>query len=125
MDTNKRKNIRYAHGLLSINVARPGITGFLKLTPTSDCMDFSLSGIQFGTNQQFQHDEKLILDLIIDDIELYELNARVVICCQEEQVPFCTRVEFDFETSRMKKPEVMHALLQIEDRLRVAAEFPD
>ena len=124
MNIDQRKRIRYAHGLLTLNVARPGITGFLKLAPTSNCMNFSLSGIQFGTNQPFRHDEKLILDLVIGDIELYELNARVVIYGPEQQAPFCTRVEFDFATRRMQKPEVMHALLQIEDRLRLASEYP-
>ena len=124
MTIEKRDHVRYSRSTLTLNVARPGIAGFLKLTPTSRCIDFSLSGLQFSSNQKFRMDEKLILDLIIGDVELYEASARVIQCDQEDGGTYYTRVKFTLDTGRMKKPEVMHALLKIEDCLRLATEYP-
>ena len=124
MHTEKRKHTRYSQAGLSINVARPGITGFLKLNPTSECLDFSLSGIQFGSNQPFRVSEKLVLDMIVRDVEISEIPVVVVNSTEEDKGTFCTSVKFCFDTSRMQKPEIMHCLLQIEDQLRVANEFP-
>ncbi len=122
----RRKNTRYHELAVELSVARRGIVGFLRLNPTADCVDFSLSGLQFCTNQQFKVDEKLVLDLRVRDIEAKELNAVVVTCEPMDDKPgkYCTRVRFCFMERRMKNPRVMHALLAIEERLRVAQQYP-
>ncbi len=125
---DRRKHTRYDqdddHPGLELNVARSGIAGFLKLNPTADCMDFSVSGLQFGSNQQFKIDEKLRIDIRAQDVELKEINGVVVESKEIEPGMFCTRVRFCFLERRMKNPRIMHALLGIEDKLRVAQEYP-
>lgn len=125
--TERRKNTRYHELAVELSVARRGIVGFLRLNPTADCIDYSLSGLQFCTNQPFKVDEKLVLDLCVRDIEAKELNAVVIECEPMEGQPgkYCTRVRFCFMERRMKNPRIMHALLAIEERLRVARQYPD
>ncbi len=124
----RRKHTRYEqiddHPGLELNVARSGIAGFLRLNPTADCMDFSVSGLQFGSNQKFKIDEKLRVDILTQDVELKEVNAVVVECKEIEADMFCTRVRFCFLERRMKNPRIMHALLAIADRLRVEKQYP-
>lgn len=127
-NAERRKHTRYdrednQHGL-QLNVARSGIAGFLKLNPTADCMDFSVSGLQFGSNQKFKLDEKLRMDLRVQDVEVKELNGVVVDCEEMSPGMYCTRVRFCFLERRMKNPRIMHALLGIEEKLRVAKQYP-
>jgi hypothetical protein len=121
----RRKHVRYDKIGLELSVARRGIVGFLRLNPTADCVDFSVSGLQFGTNQRFKEDEKLVLDLRVRDLEVKELNAVVISSEPMENGMYCTRVRFCFQERRMKNPRIMHALLTIEERLRVAKQYPD
>jgi len=124
MQLFRRKDIRYGHCGLGLSVARSGLAGFLKLNPLSECMDFSLSGMQFSCNQACLEGEKLVLDLVIQDLELYEINAVVVTCQKERPDNYCVGVRFCFLAQHMQKPQVIHKLLQIEDRLRIATEYP-
>lgn len=109
---------------LELKVARRGIVGFLKLNPTADCLDYSQTGLQFGSDQAFKTDEKLVLDLTVRDLELDEINAVVVECEQMDNGLYCTRVKFCFLEQHMKNPRIMLSLLQIEDRLRIEREYP-
>jgi hypothetical protein len=82
-----RKHARYdpqeSDMRLSLNVARSGLAGFLRLNPTASCLDFSLSGLQFGSDQRFKIDEALRIDLRVNDVEVREVNA-VVVGCEEK-----------------------------------------
>lgn len=118
MDVNPELN-------LELTVARRGIVGFLRLNPTADCLDYSQTGLQFGSNQEFKIDEKLVLDLRVRDMELDEINAIVLECEQLDNGLYCTRVKFCFLEKHMRNPRIMHALLQIEDRLRIEREYPN
>ena len=109
---------------LTLNVARSGLAGFLRLSPTASCLDFSVSGLQFGSNQRFKNDEKLRIDLRVNDVQVREVNAVVVGCEEKEPGMYCTRVRFCFLERRMKNPRIMHDLLAIEERLRVAEQYP-
>ncbi len=120
----RRKHERYNQEGLGLTVARRGIAGILKLNPASECLDFSLSGLHFGSNQLFNVGEKLVIDLQVRDLELREINAVVIDSMEMEPAFYCTRVRFCFEDRRMKDPKLMHGLLQIEDRLRLAREYP-
>jgi hypothetical protein len=124
MPLDRRKHTRYDQMNLELSVSRRGIAGFLRLNPTADCLDFSLSGLQFGSNQAFNVDDKLVIDIRVRDIEANELNAVVVEAEELKPGFYCTRVRFCFLERHMKNPRIMHALLQIEDRLRVEHEFP-
>ena len=115
---------RYASEQLVLNVARPGIKGLLRLNPTADCLDFSLAGVQFASEQVMQPGEALVLDLCVYDIELTEINAEVVSCTQLENDLWCCRVKFCLEDKRMKQPDIRHCLLKIEDKLRCLKQYP-
>ena len=75
--------------------------------------------------QEFKIDEKLVLDLRVRDMELDEINAVVLECEQLDNGLYCTRVKFCFLEKHMRNPRIMHALLQIEDRLRIEREYPN
>tara|TARA_R110002072_G_scaffold64_9_gene414 strand:- start:3931 stop:4329 length:399 start_codon:yes stop_codon:yes gene_type:complete len=124
MQEERRKHTRYDELDLELNVARRGIAGFLKLNPTADCLDFSLSGLQFGCSQPYKIDEKLVLDLKVRDLELNEVNAVVVESELIEPGLYCIRVKFCFQDRHMKNPRIMLALLKIEDSLRVEKLYP-
>ncbi len=123
MSTERRRHERYDNEQLVLNVARPGIKGILRLNPTAACLNFSLAGLQFGTEQAFEIGERLILDLCVDDIELTELMIEVRSCKLEESNMYCCGVSFCFDNKRMQKPEIRHCLLKIEDRLRTYTEY--
>ena len=121
----RRRHVRYDELDLELRVSRRGIVGFLRLNPTADCLDFSLSGLHFGSDKAFKVDEKLVLDLKVRDLELSEINAVVVACEQTEPAAFCTRVRFCFEEKRMQDHKIKNILLQIADRLRVQTQYPE
>lgn len=120
----RRRYPRYERADLVLTVARPGISGFLRLNPTAQCLDFSITGLQFGSDQTFQIGEKLILDLSVYNVSLDEIPVYVVKSQQEPGGIWCTGVRFCFDTKRMRSPKVHRSLLQIENRLRQAEEFP-
>ncbi len=124
MDIDRRRHARYERADLELSVARPGIKGMLSLKPTSECLNFSLAGLQFGSDKMFNKGEHLILDLRVYDIEADELLAEVVNTVSHDDGTFCTGVRFCFEEKRMQRSAISHALLQIENRLRLAEEFP-
>lgn len=123
--SERRLHARYDKVDLMLSVARPGIKGILRINPSSSkCLDISLSGIQFNSNQAFSADEKLVLDLCVHDTELKELNTIVLDSLQHEDGQWCTRAKFCFQAKRMQKPGVTSDLLKIIDRLRAEHEFP-
>ena len=124
MNDEKRNHERYNDERLILNVARPGIKGFLRLNPKADFVDFSLAGLQFKSKQALKPGEALVLDLCIHDIELMEIYGEVVSCKQEDRGLWCCGVKFCFEDKRMKRPNIKRSLLQIEDRLRSLNLYP-
>jgi hypothetical protein len=125
MSDERRHHERYNNEQLILNVARPGIKGFLKVNPCAECMDFSLTGLQFSCEQPMVTGEALVLDLCVSDIELNEIYGEVVSCKQENDGSWCCGVSFSFADKRMQKPEIKHSLLMIEDKLRSINEFPE
>ncbi|MCB1693460.1 MAG: PilZ domain-containing protein [Pseudomonadales bacterium] len=124
MEKERRRHRRYQRSDLELDVARPGIKGILSINPTSECLDFSLAGLQFSSPKQFSKGEKLILDLRVYEIHIRELKAQVITSKARAKGLFCTGVRFCFEEKSMQRPEISHALLQIEDKLRSAQEYP-
>ncbi|MFT7133169.1 MAG: hypothetical protein ACI81O_001881 [Cyclobacteriaceae bacterium] len=120
----RRKFQRYDRSDLIINVARPGLAGFLAFNTPSECLNFSLAGLQFGCQQSFQPGEKVILDLCVADIMLKELNGVVVKSREEDDGSWCTGVKLCFNQRRMQRPHITRKLLQIEDKLRCAQAYP-
>lgn len=120
----RRKYQRYDRSDLVINVARPGLAGVLGFNPRGKCLNFSLEGLQFGSQQPFQAGEKVILDLCVADITLKELNGMVVKSQQEDDGSWCTGVRLCFDQRRMQDPHITRKLLQIEDKLRCAQIYP-
>ncbi len=125
MDQERRRQPRYSRADLELDVARPGIKGILALNPTVECLNFSITGLQFGAEDSFKVGERLILDLRVFEIQARELRSQVVSCeYNTEAGLWCTSVRFCFEDKSMQGEEINHALLQIEDKLRIANEFP-
>ncbi len=124
MSDERRHYERYDNQQLALNVARPGIKGLLRLNPTAECLDFSLAGVQFTTEQVMQPGEALVLDLCVYDIELTEIYAEVVSCTQLENGLWCCRVKYCLEDKRMQQQDIRHCLLKIEDKLRSLKQYP-
>jgi len=124
MPKERRRHLRYQRADLVLEVARPGIKGMLRITPSSECLDFAIAGLQFGSKERFKKGERLVLDLRVYDVEVRELLAQVVSSQPREDNMYCTGVRFCFELKSMQRPEISRALLRIEDKLRVAQQYP-
>ena len=124
MTEERRRHARYHQADLSLGVARPGIKGILKVSPSSECLDFGIAGLKFGSTEQFREGERLILDLRVFELEARELIAEVVSSEPKVDNVFCTSVRFCFELKRMQRPEISRVLLRIEDKLRTAEQYP-
>lgn len=124
MNDDRRHNERYNNERLVLNVARPGIKCFLRLNPTAECLNFSLTGLQFTSEQVMQTGEALVLDLCVYDIELMEIYAEVVSCTPEGDDLWCSGVKFCLQDKRMQHPDIRHRLLKIEDKLRSLSRYP-
>jgi hypothetical protein len=120
----RRKHHRYERADLLVTIARPGIAGFLRINPRGKCLNFSLAGLQFGSDQPFQPGDNVVLDLNVADIHLRELNGIVVKSLADEDGNWCTGIRFCFNHKRMQSPLITRCLLQIEDKLRCAAIYP-
>lgn len=124
MEQERRRHARYNDVDIELAIARPGLKGILSVNPAVECLNFSLTGLQFGSDQEFKEGEKLILDLRVYDLIADELKGCVVNCEQHDDGLWCTCVRFCFEEKSMQKPHISHTLLKIEDRLRIATEYP-
>lgn len=127
MKEERRRHARYHRADLELDVARPGIKGILQVNASSECLDFSLAGLQFGSATKFKEGERLVIDMRVYEVILRELRVQVVSCSPKEvdgYCMYCTSVRFCFEMKGMKRPEINRGLLQIEDKLRVAQQYP-
>ena len=122
MDDERRKYERYSNEQLVLHVARPSIKGILKLNPTAECLDFSRTGQQFASNQPLKITEKVVLDLLIYDIELDEIRGEIISHKPLDNGQCCHGVHFC--DKRMNNPDIAQKLLLIEDRLRTAQQYP-
>ena len=125
MDSDRRRHERYDNEHLILNVARPGIRGILSLNPTAECMNFSLAGMQFGTEEKLKVGERVVLDIGVDDVQLKELSGEIRSCKAQDDGTFCYSVRFCFNEKRMQKPDIRLSLLKIEDKLRMLTAYPD
>lgn len=119
----RRRHERYDNQNLSLSVHRPGIAGILRLNPTAECLNFSLNGLQFGSEQRMKVGEKLVIDIAVADIEVTEIPCEVR-SCKEEDDGWCCGIQFDLGDKRIHQRNVMHCLLKIEDRLRSYRDYP-
>lgn len=121
----KRRHQRYANERLGVDVSRPGIKGIIRTNPTAECMNFSLTGLQFDCPEALDPGEKILIDIAVDDLEIRDLEAEVV---SRQSLPgdhFCHGVRFCLESPEMKKAEIHRCLLQIEDKLKLMQEYPE
>ncbi len=124
MSDERRRHERYGNEQLVLNVARPGIKGILRLNPTAECLDFSLTGLQFSSKQKMRVGEKLVLDLCVHDVELTEIYGEVISCHPVDDKLWCSGVRFCLDDKRMRKSRIVHCLLKIEDKLRSLSQYP-
>jgi len=124
----KQKNhYRYSRHLpsdLTLRVARRGFIGLLILSPNSACVEFSLSGLKFQSDQSFKINQKLVIDLCLHNIDAKEINAVVLNCAPDGANSYCTEVKFCFESKHMRHKRVEQVLRMIEDKFRLAEQFP-
>ena len=107
-----------------IQVALRGFMGLLKLSPNTEFIEFSLSGIRFQSDQPFKVNQTLVMDLCLCGIEAKEINAVVLNCTASGDNHFCTAVEFCFENKHMQHKRVEQVLQMVENKFRLADEFP-
>ncbi len=125
MIDERRCHQRYNNKQLALNVAQPGIKGFLRLNPTVECLNFSLTGLQFVSRKRIRPGSPLILDLCVDDIELLEFYGEVVSCQAEGDEYWRIGVRFRLDDKRMRSRKIAMKLLKIEDRLRAFTNYPE
>ena len=65
-----------------------------------------------------------MVDLNVFDIALNELSAIVMSVKDEANGLLCCSIRICLEERHTRKPKIMHALLQIEDKLRSTYAFP-
>ena len=63
----RRRNLRYRHGNLSVRVKRTGIRGRLSKPHVVDWMDYNQKGIAFESTEKYSLAGTLLLDLSISD----------------------------------------------------------
>jgi len=114
----RRKYERYPQVDLVVRVARPGLKGILKVNPTGECLDFSVTGIGFSCNQKLKIGEKLIVDLEFHDFCLTELLCEVVSSVANENKTYCCHLRFCLEDKHMQTPQLEYCLLRIEQYLK-------
>lgn len=124
MNEPGRRHSRYQRADLILDVARRGIKGILRINPLSECLDFGIAGLRFGSSQQYQKGEWLVLDLRLYELEAREIIAQVVDSQPGGDAVFCTSVRFCFERRRMQLPRMSRDLLRIADKLRMVAQYP-
>lgn len=122
--TERRKQTRYTHGDLHLSVAYPGIKGMLRFNPIVECVDFNSTGLQFKCNKPFQLDDRLIIDLCVQEECIYELSGLVCYIRKLEDRYLCG-VRFCFEEKRMQNEDVKRTLLNIESNLRLHDQYPE
>lgn len=120
----KRRYQRFENQSLSLDIARPGIKGIIRTNPTAECLNFSRTGLQFDCTQELNLDEKLVIDISVDDIVLRDLSAAVVSCKETEAGSYCYGARFCLEQSKMKKETIHRNLLRIEEKLKLFENFP-
>ncbi|HJN49897.1 MAG: PilZ domain-containing protein [Pseudomonadales bacterium] len=121
---DRRKQARYTNGDLSLSIAYPGIKGMLRFNPIVECIDFNSTGLQFKCNRPFQLDDRLVIDLCVQDECIYELSGLVCYTRKLEDTYLCG-VRFCFEDKRMQNDDVKRTLLNIESNLRLNDEYPE
>ncbi|MFT7221330.1 MAG: hypothetical protein ACI8Z1_002952 [Candidatus Azotimanducaceae bacterium] len=116
MSDEKRRYERFAIQSLTLCVARPGIRGMFRVSPSAECLNFSRTGLQFDSPMKLQPGEKLLMDIAVEDISLQDLKAVVVTCEATTSGDWCHGTRFCLEDT--KSNVVFRDLLRIEDRLK-------
>ena len=98
--------------------------GLLKLSPNTESIGFSLSGIRFQSDQPFKVNQTLVIDLCLCSIEAKEINAVVLDCNAYGDNHFCAAVELCFKNKHMQHKRVEQVLQMVENKFRLADEFP-
>ena len=124
-EQEKRRYRRYPNQVINLQVARPGISGFIRTNPTSDCLNFSRTGMQFQCEQTLKSGSPVVLDLAIGDLIVRDLPAEVISCTEKDDGSWCHGVRFCLEKVKKQKDVLYRKLLQIEDRLKLSEEFPE
>jgi len=122
--SDRRKQTRYTQGDLKLSIAYPGIKGMLRFNPIVKCVDFNSTGLQFECDKTFQLDDRLIIDLCVQDECIYELYGVVCYTRKLEDNYLCG-IRFCFEEKRMQKGDVKRTLLNIESNLRLNDQYPE
>jgi len=80
--------------------------------------------MRFQSDQPFKVNQTLVIDLCLCDIEAIEINAVILNCIASGDLHFCTELEFCFESRHMQHKRVEQVLRMVEDKFRLAEEFP-
>lgn len=116
--SERRGMPRYPHGDLDVQVHKPGLRGVLRTSYRARCVDFSLSGLQVDSRQQFKIGEQVIIDLHLLDVFVQEMNG--VICTARPQADgYRYGLRFCFEAGKhMRTSWVSDCLRRIAGHLK-------
>lgn len=118
---DKRRYERFPNKALKLTFAKPGIRGIFSAKPSTECTNFSRTGLQFDCTTELMPGEKLLIDIELEEISLRELKAEVVTRQTSPGGDWCYGVRFCLEDT--SKSHVFHALLMIEDRLKTIRDL--
>ena len=117
-DTERRGSPRYPHGDLGVQVHTPGLRGVLLMPPTTQCVDFSLSGVQVDCRQHFRVGDHVIIDLRLLEVRVEEMSG-VVCTARPEGDGYRYGLRFCFEAGKhMRTAWVSDCLRRIAGHLK-------
>ncbi len=120
----RRRHPRFPRGDLNVQIHRSGWAGVWLRSPATRCVNFSRSGLQVECDQSFKVGDTLIVDLLLNDISVEELCAKVCSVRTSAGQPNRYGLRFCFEDARhMRSPRTAHALKQIEACLRTHSGY--
>ena len=125
----RRTHIRYAHGGLTVELYKPGLRGVLARPESTQCIDFSISGLQVCSARALHAGERVLVDLRLFDLHIDELECAV---CSVREYPSGSQphgllrcgLRFDFAHGRyMRSQQVSDALRRIGFALKQNARY--
>lgn len=125
----KRRYQRYPNCSARVEVARQGLGAIFRANPHAECLNFSRTGLQFDCDKELAEGEKLLIDIMIDDLHVDELKAVVVSRKPQDKIGetgksgWCYGARFCLEDPTMDKDRVYHDLLVIENTLKCRQQF--
>lgn len=74
---DRRVHTRYAHGGLTVDLHKPGLRGVLGRPEATQCIDFSVTGLQVCCGRTLNAGDRVVVDLRLYELHIDELECTV------------------------------------------------